>query len=145
MCLRIACAVLLGLACFRGSLADGEETPEQEQRLAKMRQLAESFDVFVDAERSRRAELQEAPIFRWSNPERGSKGGTLFLWSDQGRPHATIGTWTYKDTKISYELQSLSQGSFVADRNGQVVWQPTSPGLQFQQIENAPPTHERTS
>lgn len=112
-----------------------------EQRLARMRELAQSFDVFVDAERNQRAELQDAPIFRWSNPERGSKGGTLFLWTHQGRPHAMIGTWTYRDIKISYELQSLAAAGFVAEREEVVAWRPALPGLQFRQIENAPVPH----
>lgn len=133
---------MLGTACFQGYFAVAEETGVAKERLAKMRRLAESFEVFVDVERMRRAELQESPIFRWSNPERGSKGGTLFLWTDQGRPHAMMGTWTYKDTKISREMQSLAQGRFVAERNEKVVWQPDFPGLQFTRIEKAPPPHE---
>ena len=146
MGLRFDFALLVGLLCFRGGIAHGEETEKiAAERQQKMRALAESFQVFVDAERTRRAELQEMPIFRWSNPERGSKGGTLFLWSNMGRPHAMIGTWTYKDTKLSYELQSLSAAGFVAERKGQVVWKPSLPGLQFHPVVDAPEPAEKKS
>ena len=40
--------------------------------------------------------------------------------------------------KFCIEFDSLSRGAVIAKHNGQVVWQPTSAGLEFNKIANSP-------
>jgi hypothetical protein len=113
-----------------------DEVSEEDRRYARFRALAASHAVFVDTQGQTEARLQKEPIFHWTNPERRAIAGALYLWTHQGRPHATIGVWTYRDTRDSYELQSLSAEPFVA-RGGQYPdWRPRAAGLQFARLES---------
>ena len=91
-------------------------------RHKRFRTLAESYTVFVNTKAEAEAKLRDEPIFRWSNPERRAIAGALYLWTHEGRPHATIGVWTYRDTKDSHELQSLATGPFVSRNEKQPAW-----------------------
>lgn len=127
--------------------SDGEADAKavEKARHKRMRAFAEQFEVFVDSTSKRKARLVEQPIFRWSNPERDAIGGALFLWTHEGRPHATIGIWTYDDTARtdSYEVQSMSERSFRT-KNPVRPWSPTSPGINFEELTNVSPPVKST-
>lgn len=114
----------------------------EKARHKRMRAFAEQFEVYVDSNSNKKARLIEQPIFRWSNPERDAIGGAVFLWTVEGRPHATIGIWTYDDTAQtdSYEVQSISERSFRT-KNPVRPWSPRNAGIKFNELKNvSPPT-----
>lgn len=107
-------------------------------RQKRLKAIAESYTMFVGEEGKIEAKLQEEPIFRWGNPVRATIGGAIFLWTHQGRPHATIGLWTYDDTSAtdSYELQSLSETPFASQ--GPLEWSPKVAGVSFKKLAGKP-------
>lgn len=110
------------------------------KRQARMRAFAASHDVLSSGVKQK-ARLYQRPIARWSNAaRRGAVGGAVHLWILEGRPVATIGLWTYKDLKDSYEYQSLAERPLTATRDDKVVWKATKAGIMFRSIprEKAP-------
>jgi hypothetical protein len=136
--------LVMGIAIFGiiATAAGADEVQLIEQARAKrIRELAQSYIVQLDDEKTP-AKLQPEPIFRWTNPERGSKGGTLFLWTDQGRPVMTLGIWTYRDIRLSRELQSLYLKPFTARSSDNVNLTPTVAGVEYHELSNSPPPAE---
>lgn len=139
--LRLLGCCLFLVSSFAGaddapSGTDANDQPGVEQtRQQRMRRLVDSYEVFCDEDATRPAKLREEPIFRWSNPERAAIAGDMYLWTNQGRPHATIGIWTYDDVKDSHELQSLAVSPFIARGSLYSDWRPSAPGVEFRRVE----------
>ena len=85
--------------------------------------------------------LHSEPILKWTNPIMGSVSGGLFLWTAQGRPEvvASIYQWYYPVRPRDNEFQSLSLGTFVAQRDGAPVWMPGRPGVELKPFPESPP------
>ena len=77
--------------------------------------------------------LMPRPILNWSNPERKTPAGAVFLWTDDGRP--AIAMCIYPNVgNFDHEFQSLAEtGLEVGDGNA-VVWKPDAAGLQFRPL-----------
>jgi len=105
-------------------------------RHKRMLDLARGY-AFSEVPGGKEVKLRETPLFSWVNPEVLAVGGELYLWTVEGRPHATIGVWTYDDVKDSHELQSLSTQVFKAENPYWTKWAPRAAGLQFKKLENA--------
>ena len=125
------------LAKKNDAKAESAEKAVEKARHKRMRAFAQQFEVYVDSTSNKKARLLEQPIFRWSNPERDAIGGAVFLWTHEGRPHATIGIWTYDDTARtdSYEVQSISERPFRTE-NPVRPWSPRSAGIEFHELKN---------
>lgn len=74
---------------------------------------------------------------RWPNNTRGSTDGATVLWIANGRPEAVAAIFPWEGLFV-HEFDSLSRGTFVAKRDDRVVWKPTTAGLQFRPITDAP-------
>lgn len=85
------------------------------------------------------AELLEKPVLRWSNPERGSVHGNVFLWTSQKRPVAigSLFQWFAPFTHMSHEFHSLCESPMTVERNGRVVWESPA-GVTLMDVANAP-------
>jgi len=133
-------AAMSGQAEVGDAGAADRDGSEAAAHYARFRELAESHVVFVDSRGNTRAVLRDKDIFRWTNPLRGSIAGAVYLWTHQGRPHATIGVWRNRTaTMDSYELQSLSTGPLVTRATGYPDWNPRVAGLEFAPLPAAPP------
>ncbi len=92
----------------------------------------EAFDLVPD------------PVLNWSNPERRTLAGGMFLWTHHGRPMvAMCGYPTGElggDDSVVYdcEFQSLASGPIFATKTGVLVWQPNQAGVSFRVFENEP-------
>ena len=130
-------SLLQGFAIAEDRSADADKQIEA-KRQKRMQAFAASHDVRPSGS-DQSAQLHDRPIIRWSNPTRGgSVGGAVHLWILQGRPVATIGLWTYKDTKDSYEYQSLCEQPLSARRDGRIVWNASKSGAQFRAVSESP-------
>ena len=85
--------------------------------------------------------LHSEPILKWTNPIVGSISGGLYLWTAQGRPEvvASIYKWYSPVRPRDNEFQSLSLGTFVAQRDGAAVWMPGRPGVELKPFPESPP------
>ena len=83
-------------------------------------------------------QLQKQPLLHWNNPARLQEQGALFVWNQNGRPHALCSIFTYgtdEGTFCRHECISLSDASLTASLNSQVVWSPTKPGLTWNAVQ----------
>lgn len=84
--------------------------------------------------------LHPEPILKWSNPIAGALYGNVYLWTARGRPEvvASIHKW-YSPARVrENEFQSLSLGTFVAERDGMAVWTSGRPGVVLRPFPDAP-------
>jgi hypothetical protein len=110
---------------------------ERSERLAEMRRRARELraEVAIDGI-SRRVELLDEPLLRFSDPTRHFSDGTVWAWSLGGRPLALAAVERYEDF-WSYELIALaSDGLRVTTADGW-TWQP-GPGLTRAPVADAP-------
>ncbi|MDV6028881.1 MAG: hypothetical protein F9B45_01960 [Phycisphaera sp. RhM] len=78
------------------------------------------------------------PSLSWSNPERQTPAGAMYLWTASGRPQVALCLYPVGEDVIDLEFQSLSEQALTADSNDQLMWQPTEPGVHWKPIESAP-------
>ena len=78
------------------------------------------------------------PALSWSNPERQTPAGAMYLWTAAGRPQAALCLYPNGEQVIDLEFQSLSEQALTADSNDQLLWQPAEPGVHWKPIETAP-------
>ena len=79
---------------------------------------------------------------RWANNTRGSEDGMTVLYLADGRPEAVCCFYPWEKSLV-HEFDSLSRGTLIAKRDGEVVWRPEKPGVQFQSIPDADAPAER--
>jgi hypothetical protein len=75
-------------------------------------------------------------VMRWANNTRGSEDGMTVLYLADGCPEAVCCVYPWEND-LHHEFDSLSRGSLIAKRNGNVVWSPTKRGVEFQPIPSA--------
>lgn len=80
----------------------------------------------------------------WTNPI-SLAYGAMFCWLCEDRPVAIASIYMYSDKpgQINAEFQSLSRRSVSVKRSGDVIWNPTSPGVTFQAVEAIAPADSR--
>jgi hypothetical protein len=119
------------------SASPASKDDDRAKRLEAMRQLARAFKV-VAIEGDDRSPLQLAPdpLHRWTDPTRQNSDGVLWVWRSAGRPTAVLAIEP-QPTVWCFEFVSLSTGRVEAD-NGSVRWAPTTAGVEFHEIPDAP-------
>jgi hypothetical protein len=115
-----------------------DEAARRELQLKNMKRFAELYTVSPSEDRKRHFKFHENAVMRFSNPVGVSKDGAVFLWSDRGQPQALLKIFTHDNENFSQEWQSLSENSLVAERDGEVIWNPTEPGIVFRELADAP-------
>ena len=75
-------------------------------------------------------------VLRWTNNTRGSEDGMTVLYLADGRPEAVCCFYPWEKSLI-HEFDSMSRGTLLAKRDGEVFWSPEKPGVQFQSIPAA--------
>jgi len=117
---------------------DKDEDARQEQRLKNMSRFAETYTIYPAEDRKRQFKFHEKAVFRFSNPVSGTKDGGIYVWSEHGRPQAVLKFWTFNNERYLHGLLSLSERPLVAEREGNVKWNPTEPGITFRELSDAP-------
>jgi hypothetical protein len=115
-----------------------DEEARREQQLKNMKRSAAQYAVSPADDRKRLFKFHETAAMRFSNPVGGTKDGTVYLWSEHGRPQAIIKLYTYDNEHFSHEWQSLSESTIIAERDGKSVWNPTAPGINYRELPDAP-------
>jgi hypothetical protein len=80
--------------------------------------------------------MQSRSVLNWSNPERGTDRGAVFLWTDAGRPQMIACAFEWAGLK--HEFQSLSTDPITAERRGGPVHR-FGPGVEWKPLPKAPP------
>ncbi len=111
---------------------------EESRKIAK--QVAESFELFLDDDRKTKLKLHSQPLLQFTNPVAGSLYADFFIWTNKGRPEVAVSVinWYSPWRRIGAEFQSLSLSKLTAARNGRDVWRPERAGIELGPIVGAP-------
>ena len=129
---------LLGVLATLSLAAQQPEAPEEPEKLNEVIENAAGwYDLFPDDESTEK--LKSKPIMRWRNVSRGQKGEAMMVvWHRHGRPQAMASIYPWLD-KMVHEFDSLSrEGKLIAKDDGRVVWMPSTPGVEFKDVPDAP-------
>lgn len=128
----LLCLVLLPLSATSLSAQD---LAERSKQLGD--DEARRYQVITSSS-TRDAELRL--LQNWTNPLH-SAYGAMFCWLSDDRPVAIASMYMYSDKPnlLNAEFQSLSLRSISVKRDGDLIWNPTSQGIQFREIEGLPP------
>ncbi len=83
----------------------------------------------------------QVDLLKWTNPVRGTKAGSVFLWTHDGVPQAACCMYAYHNQGsyfVDHELVSLSTERIEARYDGDVVWHCEKPGIVWTTWADAP-------
>ena len=139
--LRLSWLVLLALGTSGRGRADepADEKVRAAEFLTKAKQEAASYS-FRSGIPGAVFTLHPEPILKWSNPVVGSIYGSVYIWTNHGRPEVitSMFKWYSPFRHQTNEFQSLSLGTFVMERDGQPVWTPSRAGVELEPLPESP-------
>ena len=102
----------------------------------KFQTVASQFQIATDD--GTPLDLFPRPLVNWSNAERATAAGGMFMWTLKGRPMVAMCVYPV-DQGYDHEFQSLADQPLTAESNGRVMWQPKQPGVSYRSLEATPP------
>jgi hypothetical protein len=136
---RLSLGCVLSVAATCGASAQEAESPTRGQLLQQMRQRAAALVVRLDspADASPISPATE-PLLRFGDATRAFHDGTLWIWTERGRPFLMVSVERYEKV-WSYELITLDDVAFtLADESGW-TWKPRGEPVAEQSPTDAPP------
>lgn len=131
----------LVLVAWGASVAVAQEAAQDDKKLAqqwfdeRQTELGE-YDFQRELDKPTTLTLQPRSLLNWTNPERSSAYGGLYLWVDAGRPQMLACAFEL-DGVLKHEFQSLSSEPIAAQRLGTPVHR-FAPGVEFKPLPDAP-------
>jgi len=146
MSTTILAPVCLALALAAQARTGGQSAPDvNTERLKFMKDSLQTYELTASGERGGVLKLQEQPVFRLGKQyDDDLEDGAIFLWtSESGRPEAAIQVFRIKHGKDAqgvwyHEFTSLAPTTIKAERNGRTWWAPSTPGVEFKPLPDAP-------
>src|SRR5262245_7507401 len=108
---------------------------------AQTKKAAESYTVRVDRPEGKvTLKLEPETLLQWSNPIAGSYHGSVFVWTENGRPAviASIYKKYAPPRRMGLEFQTLEADSVTAERDGHLEWNPSVGSLKPAPVPGAP-------
>ncbi len=139
-CIVVLTAVLT--AAFAPSAARGQQPATSAVAQGKswlQRRQAEFAEYRFQRELAGPVQLTMEPqsLLNWTNPERGTGEGALFLWTDRGQPQLIACAFEWAGS-VKHEFHSLSTESIAAERGAKAV-HTFGPGIEWLPLPKAPP------
>jgi hypothetical protein len=139
--LRVWAAALYGLAAIPNVSNAQEAAPQASNSSAKdwlQQREAEFLQYGLRRESQEPMALTMEPrsVLNWSNPERGTGQGPVFLWTDKERPQMIACAFEWGGS-LKHEFHSLSTDPIQASRGGAAVHR-FGPGVEWQPLSDAP-------
>jgi len=138
--------MMLAYALALSTLAADDPPPKHEQLLQEIN-LAEArhWEMWLDPERTKKAELIEKPVSVWTNPTTtyGVQHGSVFVWAHEGRPMVIGSIFAHPvgkgKRKLIHEFHSLAPAalSAVCSDEQNSVWEPAG-GLKLEPLPESP-------
>jgi hypothetical protein len=141
---RLALVVVVGCASVQAQeprpagVSEAERAKEAAQLAAK---AAEQYKLSREGRNSAPLIFQEKSLLQWSNPVVGSIHGSVFVWTENGRPKVVASIYKWygpKNFHLGVEFHSLTAEPVRAEYLGRPVWEPAKPGLTFAPVPDAP-------
>jgi hypothetical protein len=110
--------------------------------MALHRDEAKRWEMFVDEERTKKADFVAEPVYRWTNASRANgQSGATFVWTFAGRPVAVGGIFSNPEGDrrvIHHEFHAIgSLKLFPKVKDGQLAWLPAA-GVPLRPLSDAP-------
>jgi hypothetical protein len=146
MSMTILAPVYVALTIIAQAPAGGPNAADTSgERLKFMKDSVRSYELTLGGDRGAILKLQEKPVFRLGKQYATDlEDGAIFVWTgENGRPEAAIQVFQVKYAqeprgRWMHEFTSLAPTPFTALRSGQPWWSPTTPGLEFKPVPDAP-------
>jgi hypothetical protein len=137
---------LLGALLLTGIVVAAEQPAAEktdDKLLALHRDEAKRWEIFVDADRTKKAAFVSEPVYRWTNAARaGGQIGAMFVWTFGGRPVALGGVFSNPEAGrrvVMHELHALGPlRLFPHLEDSQQQWHPGA-GVPLFPLPDAPP------
>ena len=130
----------LGLAIVAGLQAQ-DEPPKSDSSANHWKDAASSYRITLESSRPTPLTFRDEPILKWTNPQRRTDDGSVFVWTDRGRPEVAASFYRYKvdkDTLEDHEFISLSTSALSARRDGELIWSLAAGNVRPVPIPDAP-------
>ena len=143
----------MGIVLFGVSVADEPSTAETSNKTRRLDQMLERAkrasiriigpDLDSDSkDQPQSVELLPQPLFRYDDQPRGFRDGTLWIWTDKGRPVAIEKVEDWRDATRSPTwitcLTSVSPRMIRATWEGGYDWNSKKPGIEFRSLKDGP-------
>jgi hypothetical protein len=118
---------------------DGDALAGAKARLEFMKKSLSSYNINTIDDRGARFRLRAEPVLRFTNPVGGSKDGAVFLWLGEGdRPAVAVQIYSNPQQIWLEEFSSLSTGPLVAKSAAGRDWRPSTGGVSYKPVPDAP-------
>ncbi len=113
---------------------------EAGQASAAAKEQAGTYAVRFAESPDAQLKMEPEPVFRWTNHLGRRFYGDIYVWTYEGRPEVAASVTTIFTENVSTytEIQSLSTARPVLSRDEKLVWEPSVPGVKFEQDPGAP-------
>jgi hypothetical protein len=140
---RPSCLPLLfGILCAASRIAFAQEVPAEDPKafakewLAERTKEFESYRFELEGPKPKALAMETRSLLNWSNAERGTYVGAVFLWTYEGRP-ALIANAFGRGQWLKHEFHSLSTEPIAAESGGSLVHR-FRPGIEWRELKGAP-------
>lgn len=127
--------LLVWSAASPGWVTAQDDQDEASRLRERFREAASSYEIVGGSNGSEELAFLKQPVLSWSNPERRTPAGALYIWTLHGRPQVAMGLYPVADRSLDHEFQSLSSYPLHATRDGQTVWEPTEAGMEMTPVD----------
>lgn len=129
---------LLVATAFGQAPKETAHAPIPDEDAALLARATTAFEFRHEGREDAPLVKHDEPLLKWSNPIRLTAGGGVWIWTHEGRPAVAMCVYTYGETGLDWEIQSLLPTRVTGRRNGEDVWIPEAPGVVFAPIPGAP-------
>jgi hypothetical protein len=144
--MRILTLLVLVLCSQSGALraADDKPVAVDDPRLQQLyRDEAKRWEMWVDPQQERKAEMVPEPVFRWQNLDRpNGQSGAMYVWVFEGRPAAIGGVFSDPvgtGRNVMHEFHALAPNRLYPVLTGSAhKWAPRA-GITMQVLPDSPP------
>lgn len=134
--LKHGCLMLTILVFALSAFAD-EPADENDQWSQIFLQTAKLYELTGEQETP--LKLLSKPLLNWSNPERNTGAGAVYLWTHEGQPAAVMCVYPSSETTLDHEFESLSATTLQASLSDRVVWKPAEAGIEYKSFSEVRP------
>jgi len=141
--------VCLSIITLSGHAALGQKPSTETYTAEELQQhflnVAGSYAMVVE---KTELELCPQPLMHWQNPVRQREQGALFAWLKNGRPAAIGSIFTFgavDGTVCRHEMISLADAPLESQLDGDLVWAPDRPGLEWNAVTPSIPVAKTAS
>ena len=137
----LACSMVSAVSVGQEQPPDAAKPPDDAKRLASQwieqreREFKE-YELTREAAQPAPLTMESGSVLNWSNPERGTGQGPLYIWTDRGRPQMLACAFEWKGI-LKHEFHSLSTDAIAAERGGKKIHRFGS-GIEWQPLAGAP-------